>query len=773
MTENSISRDDLAAEYLDSLEFDPYPVQENALLAWFTSDHGVLVCAPTGMGKTLIAEAALFEALKTGRRAYYTTPLIALTEQKLQEMQLAAQRWGFSADDVGLVTGNRQVNPNAKVLVVVAEILFNRLLYPDEFEFDDVVAVVMDEFHSFNDPERGVVWELTFELLPKHIRLLLLSATVGNAFEFRQWLNRTQQRRLELVESTDRRVPLTYHWVGDMLLNEQLEAMATGDDVSRRVPALVFCFNRDECWVVADQLKGKHLLADGQQQRLAEELANYNWHEGAGPKLRQVLQRGVGVHHAGLLPKYKRIVEQLFQKKLLSFTVCTETLAAGINLPARSVVIPKLLTGPPDNKRLIAPSAASQMFGRAGRPQFDDHGYVYSIAHEDDVRILRWREKYDQIPDDTKDPGLRKAKKALKKKMPKRRSNEKYWTAGQFEQLQKASPSKLESKGQIPWRLFAYLLEASPELDQVRNLVRKRLMPDKKLQASLRHLDEMVLTLWRAGYVTIEPEPTTADLLDDPSGNKPLDVLASHDSSATSETDQPCRWRPELAYPTSAMAKLRLFRSVNPLYGVFLVEQLGIADRTERIQALESVLEIPGSVGRHVRVPKHEELPPGPLATTRLDGQLLQMGLATVEEISGNEKEEEDTRYVYPEERVWVLTLADKLQRLFQHGYPAVTDVRVFPVWVAGELVEFGGDFNKYVTSKRLQKQEGVIFRHLLRLILLIGEFVQLCPTDTIAEEWREDLMQFREVVITSCQRVDPSSTDKALENEKLTRQTS
>ena len=142
-----------------------------------------------------------------------------------------------------------------------------------EFSFDDVAAVVMDEFHSFNDPERGIVWEFSLGLLPPHVRLLLLSATVGNAREFVQWMNRTHQRRLELVHSDQRKVPLTFQWVGDLLLNEQLEQMAQGDESARFTPALVFCFNRDECWNVAEQLKGKGLLADGQQAQLAEELA--------------------------------------------------------------------------------------------------------------------------------------------------------------------------------------------------------------------------------------------------------------------------------------------------------------------------------------------------------------------------------------------------------------------------------------------------------------------------------------------------------------------
>ncbi len=154
---------------------------------------------------------------------YYTTPLIALTDQKLEELRHAAVRWGFSAEQIGLVTGNRRVNADAPVLVVVAEILLNRLLNPEAFDFSDVSSVVMDEFHSFNDPERGIVWELTLALLPDDVRTMLLSATVGNAMEFTSWLSRAHNRRLQLVVGTERKVPLQYEWVADELLADFAE----------------------------------------------------------------------------------------------------------------------------------------------------------------------------------------------------------------------------------------------------------------------------------------------------------------------------------------------------------------------------------------------------------------------------------------------------------------------------------------------------------------------------------------------------------------------
>jgi superfamily II DNA/RNA helicase len=928
-------RDEIALEFLDQIPYEPYPVQEDAILKWFDTEQGVLVSAPTGMGKTLIAEAALFEALHNGQTAYYTTPLIALTDQKFQEIQAAAVRWGFQPEDVGLVTGNHKVNPDAKVLVVVAEILLNRLLSHDDFDFAEVSSVVMDEFHSFNDPERGIVWELSLSLLPKHVRLMLLSATVGNSADFMIWLNRSHGRRLDLVRSEDRKVPLRYHWVPDQLLNEQLEMMADGDDDERKTPTLLFCFNREECWSVAEQLKGKALLGDGQQKLLVEEVKKHDWSQGIGPKLKTIILRGVGVHHAGVLPRYKRIIEYLFQQKLLTVCVCTETLAAGMNLPARSVLMTDLLKGPPGKKKLIDPSVAHQIFGRAGRPQFDTEGHVFALSHEDDVKIHRYKLKMDQIPEDTKDPLLIKKRKKMKKKMPSRRSTVQYWNEAQFTRLIEAPPTKLQSQGFIPWRLLAYLLSRSPDVSLIRTVVSKRLMNPKQLETSQKRLIEMLITLHRTGFIQLDPkppvksdsagdpsdgddqkttspvnekrlrerleeldesgafgpqipwngtygvqaqaddsaeansedignaeeepnefgtgieqsaaadsepadsepadsepadsepadsEPADSEPADSPAESSTVSVVAAEDDRSlhqeatkpapveTKKKDAPKKqqpakltsslkilleaqgvdiggtgksadgkpkirlandpaaeepdYEPQRAYPNEPLTTLLSFKSINPLYGTFLLDVLPFASGPERVQALESVLVFPGAVSRNLRIPRPDVMPLSPFATDFLNPELLQRGLATITELGGTpqDDDENDERGGYREPEEWVrpLNFPEKLLRLFRSEYPGVSDIAMTDVWAAGELLNFGGDFNKLVTTRKIAKQEGILFRHILRFILLCEEFVPHVDPDSV---WHGELHSISHQLTEACREIDPRSTDMMIES--------
>ena len=228
------------------------------------------------------------------------------------------------------------------------------------------------------------------------------------------------------------------------------------------------------------------------------------------------------------------------------------------------------------------------------------------------------------------------------------------------------------------------------------------------------------------------------------------------------------------ALPTERLADLMKFRGANPLYALFLLEHLGIADRSERLQVFESLLELPPSLGPSVRVPKQEMLPNGPLSTERLDPMLLTLGLATQDELVPKTAEEEEVEREqrrhfagWMEERTYVIPLAEKLRRLFEHEYPKV-DVRIVPVWSAGDIVlEFNGDFNKYITSKGMQKQEGIIFRHLLRLILLLDEFLGVVPKDGSKDDWYADLTEVKEILLACCTKVDPKSTQEILEHAK------
>lgn len=722
-----MTRDEICEKFLDSLEFDLYAYQEEALLAWFEEEGGVLVCAPTGMGKTLLAEAAVFEALSTRQRLYYTTPLIALTDQKFRELQDKAEAWGFSRDDVGLITGNRRENSDAIVRVVVAEILLNHLLSPDPemSEMAGVHAVVMDEFHSFNDRSRGIVWELSLTLLPKHVRVLLLSATVGNPSEFAVWLHTSHGRKLRVILSDERRVPLTYQWVEDKLLTDLLTDMTSDDDATNRSPALVFCFNRDECWDVAEKLKGQTLINSDTKAHIEAFLdeRREDMADGVGPKLRQMLVRGVAVHHAGLLPKHKDIVESLFQRKWIPFVICTETLAAGINLPARSVVLGTLIKGKQGDKKLIPSSTAHQIFGRAGRPQFDKEGFVFAIAHDDDVKINKWRKKYEQLDLQSKHPSMLQKRKDLERKKPSRRKTQQYWSEGQLRQLIEAGPAKLYSRSMISYQVLIYLLTKFGSLAEARAFVAKRFNDADRIASYQEQLGFMLENLAGLGYLSIAEDGLHVTLND-------------------------------------SIHKLLNFRSIDPLFGAYLAEQLVQSNDLEKQVVLEALLETPPGIWRHMHL-RPGDLEPGPLQTNVMEPLMIHMGIKLAGG-AANESEEEKTDYDDPRDDPWwdgetverPPTLPDMLRIAFESQLKAPEPIYVQAKHVTPDLFD-DCDFYRFVRSRNLVKQEGLLLRLLLRLVTLSEEF------STLTED--PAYRAIGEKATQCCMAVDPSYTDHFL----------
>ncbi len=423
-------------KFLWSRGLEPYPVQEQAIGHIFAG-RSLLVTVPTGTGKTLMAKAALHAALGRGHRAVYTTPLRALTEEKYRELCT-----DFGDANVGFATGDYKVNRDAPIQVEVAEILWNRIVADKNVCPAEIV--VMDEGHYFNDPERGYVWEQSIIGLDPRTQLVVLSATVGHPERFCHWVELTRRMPMALVDSRERKVPLVHEFREEMLIDTVRDLAFSGD-----VPAIVFVFGREQCFEVARLLKSCRRFTSDEEKTKVEAMCDEALlPSGAARELRPLLTHGIGIHHAGILPRYKQLVEQLALQRLIKFVVSTETIAAGINLPARTVVFPALRKFVKQQARLVTAAEYHQMAGRAGRPQFDDRGLAITLAPEQVVSELK-----KELKDAARRPAYDEAK--VKKSVYNRarseakRKGDIVWSPETHGELVRGEPAELRSKTKI------------------------------------------------------------------------------------------------------------------------------------------------------------------------------------------------------------------------------------------------------------------------------------------------------------------------------------
>ena len=410
---------------------EPYAVQEQAISLIFAG-KSLLVTVPTGTGKTLMAKAALHLALNRGERAIYTTPLRALTEEKFRELCEA-----FGEANVGFATGDSKVHREAPIQVEVAEILWNRIVADKHVNPAEIV--VMDEGHYFNDPERGYVWEQSIIGLDPRTQLVVLSATVGHPERFCQWVEVTRRVPLALVDSRERKVPLVHEYREDMLIDTIKDLAHTGD-----VPAIVFVFGREQCFEVARLLKSCRRFTTDEEKAKVDKLCDEALlPAGASKELRPLLGHGIGIHHAGILPRYKQLVEQLALERLIKFVVSTETIAAGINLPARTVVFPSLRKFIKQQPRMLTSAEYHQMAGRAGSPQFDDRGLAITLAPEQVVSNLKKELKTQK--------DIERARKTVygRARNDAQRKGDIVWTPELHQELVRGEPAELRSKTKI------------------------------------------------------------------------------------------------------------------------------------------------------------------------------------------------------------------------------------------------------------------------------------------------------------------------------------
>lgn len=392
----------------------PFELDDFQKEACETIDRGesVVVCAPTGAGKTVIAQHAIHRALEQGCRIFYTTPLKALSNQKFYDF---GEKYGH--DKVGLLTGDTSINRNAQIVIMTTEV-FRNMLYGTNFgavadNLKDVKYIVLDEVHYMNDEQRGTVWEESIIYCPTNIQIIALSATVANCDELTNWIN-TVHSKTTLVNTDFRPVPLRFYYFDSSQpfkllplltpegkLNKKIRPerpqWAKGKDKRKKtyvkqiirnladqdmLPAIYFTFSRKKCDEQMEKCSGLGLNTRAEQEKIKafiEEFIADNPHL-YGNKHIEYLIQGVASHHAGLLPAWKNLVEKLFQQGLIKVVFATETLAAGINMPARSTVISATSKRTDAGHRMLTANEFLQMSGRAGRRGMDEVGYVTIVG---------------------------------------------------------------------------------------------------------------------------------------------------------------------------------------------------------------------------------------------------------------------------------------------------------------------------------------------------------------------------------------------------------
>ncbi|MBL8717433.1 MAG: DUF3516 domain-containing protein [Myxococcales bacterium] len=436
--------------YVEGRGLSLYPAQEEAVLEIFAGKN-VVLDTPTGSGKSLVATAMCWKAIAEGRRVYYTAPIKALVSEKF-----FAACDDFGPTNVGLVTGDAAVNPDAPVICCTAEILSNRCLR--EGSELDVAAVVMDEFHYYGDRDRGVAWQVPLLTL-KHARFLLMSATLGPMDAFVERLEALTGDGARWVRGQDRPVPLDFEY-RETPLHETIAELCRGG----RAPVYVVSFTQRACAELAQDLLSTDLCTKDEKKRIAEAIAGHRF-DGSpyGKEVQKLLRHGVAIHHAGLLPRYRLLVEKLAQQGLLRVVCGTDTLGVGVNVPIRTVLFTQLCKWDGQKTAILPVRDFRQISGRAGRKGFDERGYVVAQAPEHVIENLRLEEKAQ------KDPS--KKKKIVKKKPPEHGFVP--WDRTTFARLCTAPPEPLVSRFSVSHGMLLAVLRRPNGCREMIRLVRR------------------------------------------------------------------------------------------------------------------------------------------------------------------------------------------------------------------------------------------------------------------------------------------------------------
>jgi superfamily II RNA helicase len=649
---------DLFLGWVSDTGFELYPAQEEALLDLMADRH-VVLDTPTGSGKSLVALGLHFRGLCEGKRSFYTSPIKALASEKF--FSLCSD---FGAENVGMLTGDASINPDASVVCCTAEVLANLALRMGE-ELE-APYVVMDEFHYYADRDRGWAWQVPLITLPA-TRFLLMSATLGDMTGIMRHIEERTGGAAALVQSDERPVPLDFAY-RETPLHETIEELMEADNA----PVYLVNFTQRECAETAQKLTSMRLTTKEEKAAIREAVGDTRFTTPYGKEFKRFLGFGIGVHHAGLLPKYRLQVEQLAQQGLLKVISGTDTLGVGINIPLRTVLFTKLAKYDGTKVSRLKVREFKQIAGRAGRKGFDDQGHVVCQAPEETIERLKEQRKAAVKP-----------KKRQKKSPGKGRSSEVSWSEDTFKNLVSNPPEKLSSRFRITAGMLVDLLQRDAAINDpdagnfasVRRLIAGCHDDDAGKARHLQRAAQLCRSLYRAGIIRMERD----------SNSNYLWVTVDED----------------------LQVDFSLFHNLS----LFLVEAIEGLDADSPDHALdllslvEAVLEDPTVVIRR--------------QVDRIKTELINRLKA--EGVSYDERMNRLDEVTHPQ------PIAEYIHAAFDHfrrDHPWVGGDAVRPKSVAREMVEDYLGFTDYVRRYGLQRSEGLLLRYLSQVYKTLGQNV-------------------------------------------------
>ncbi|QDO87602.1 DUF3516 domain-containing protein [Ornithinimicrobium ciconiae] len=617
-----------------------YPHQEEAVIE-LLSGSNVILATPTGSGKSLVATAAHFQALAEDRVSFYTAPIKALVSEKFFALCQI-----FGADNVGMLTGDAAVNADAPIICCTAEILANIALR--EGAQADVGLVIMDEFHFYAEPDRGWAWQVPLLELPD-AQFLLMSATLGDVTRFVDDISRRTGRSTAVVAGAERPVPLSFSWAVTPITETITELLET-----HQAPVYIVHFTQKDALDRAQSLMSLKIASREDKDKIAERIGAFRFTAGFGRTLSKLVRNGIGVHHAGMLPRYRRLVEQLAQDGLLKVICGTDTLGVGINVPIRSVLFTGLTKYDGTRQRVLRAREFHQIAGRAGRAGYDTSGYVVVQAPEHHIDNLRAVAKAGDDP--------KKQRKVQRKKPPEGFVN---WTEETYDKLVTGEPEALVSRMRVDHSIILNIVarQGDPFVN-LRRLLRDNHEDPRNQTRLSRKAIVLARSLLDSGVLERLPEPME-------SGRQVILSAGVQENFALNQPLAPF-----------AVAALEVLDREDPAYALDVVS------------VIEAVLEDP----RQVLYAQQSKAKGEAVAQMKADGI------------------EYDQRMELLEEVTWPMPLVELLEgtlAIYRQSHPWVSEDALSPKSVVRDMYERAMSFTEFVGFYQLTRSEGIVLRYL------------------------------------------------------------